>query len=39
MIVGVWQPVRGKVRLDNAALDQWDPEVLGGHIGYLPQDV
>jgi ATP-binding cassette subfamily C protein len=39
MIVGVWQPVRGNVRLDNAALDQWDPEVLGGHIGYLPQDV
>jgi ATP-binding cassette subfamily C protein len=39
MIVGVWQPVRGKIRLDNAALDQWDPDILGGHIGYLPQDV
>ena len=22
-LVGVWQPVRGKVRLDGAALDQW----------------
>jgi ATP-binding cassette, subfamily C, bacterial PrsD len=38
-LVGVWQPVRGKVRLDGAALDQWSPEVLGRHIGYLPQDV
>ena len=39
LIVGVWQPVRGKVRLDGAALDQWSPESLGRHIGYLPQDV
>src|SRR6478672_5424996 len=39
LIVGVWQPVRGKVRLDGAALDQWSPEHLGRHIGYLPQDV
>jgi PrtD family type I secretion system ABC transporter len=38
-LVGVWQPFRGKVRLDGAALDQWSSEVLGGHIGYLPQDV
>src|SRR4249919_3636406 len=39
MLVGVWQPVRGKVRLDGAALDQWAPDALGRHIGYLPQDV
>lgn len=39
LLVGVWQPVRGKVRLDGAGLDQWSPEVLGRHIGYLPQDV
>jgi ATP-binding cassette subfamily C protein len=38
-IVGVWRPVRGTVRLDGAALDQWSPEALGEHIGYLPQDV
>ena len=39
MLVGIWQPVRGKIRLDGAALDQWMPEELGRHIGYLPQDV
>ncbi|MBU6456240.1 MAG: type I secretion system permease/ATPase [Bradyrhizobium sp.] len=39
VLVGVWQPFRGKVRLDGAALDQWSPDVLGRHIGYLPQDV
>src|SRR5258705_81912 len=38
-IVGVWQAVRGKVRLDGAALDQWSSDGLGRHVGYLPQDV
>src|SRR5262249_31623555 len=38
-LVGVWQPFRGKVRLDGAALDQWPSELLGRHLGYLPQDV
>jgi ATP-binding cassette, subfamily C, bacterial PrsD len=39
MLVGVWTPVRGSVRLDGATLDQWSPEALGRHVGYLPQDV
>ena len=39
MLVGIWRPVRGKVSLDGAALDQWSPDALGQHIGYLPQDV
>src|SRR5262249_16416694 len=28
-LVGVWQPFRGKVRLDGAALDQWSSDLLG----------
>ncbi|QIA26001.1 type I secretion system permease/ATPase [Mesorhizobium sp. AA22] len=38
-IAGIWLPVRGTVRLDGATLDQWSPEELGNHVGYLPQDV
>ena len=39
LMVGVWQPVRGKVRLGWRGAGQWSPEALGRHIGYLPQDV
>jgi PrtD family type I secretion system ABC transporter len=39
MLVGVWAPGRGTVRLDGATLDQWSPESLGRYIGYVPQDV
>ena len=35
----VWKPVRGRIRLDGAALEQWSQESLGKHVGYLPQDV
>lgn len=38
-ITGVWRPAGGKMRLDGATLDQYDPDVLGGYIGYLPQRV
>jgi PrtD family type I secretion system ABC transporter len=39
LIVGVWEPVQGRVRLDGAALDQWQSDTLGRYIGYLPQDI
>jgi len=39
MIVGVWAPQIGSVRIDNANLQDWKREELGQHIGYLPQDV
>ncbi|MDA5556515.1 type I secretion system permease/ATPase [Shimia sp. MMG029] len=38
-ITGVWKTAGGKVRLDGAALDQYDPTDLGRYIGYLPQRV
>ncbi|EBA14850.1 type I secretion system ATPase [Roseobacter sp. SK209-2-6] len=38
-LTGAWRPAVGSVRLDGASLDQYAPEVLGQHIGYLPQRV
>ncbi len=38
-LFGVWRPAAGKIRLDGATLDQYDPDVLGSYIGYLPQRV
>ena len=38
-ILGIWRPASGKVRLDGASLDNYDPDTLGQHIGYLPQEV
>lgn len=38
-LIGVITPARGVIRIDGAALSQWQPATLGGAIGYLPQDV
>ncbi|WP_245422386.1 type I secretion system permease/ATPase [Alsobacter soli] len=38
-LVGLWRPARGSVRLDGVSLDQWAPDALGRHVGYLPQGV
>jgi ATP-binding cassette subfamily C protein len=38
-LTGIWPVLRGSVRLDEAELGQWTEDVLGSHIGYLPQDV
>lgn len=38
-LTGVWRPSGGKVRLDGASLDHYDPDILGGYFGYLPQRV
>lgn len=39
LIVNAWQPLSGKVRLDGAAIADWNRDELGPYIGYLPQDV
>ena len=39
LLLNIWQPTAGKVRIDGADIANWDPERLGPFIGYLPQDV
>ena len=38
-LTGVWQPGAGRIRMDGATLDQYDPDRLGTYVGYLPQRV
>ncbi|MDB5540941.1 MAG: type secretion system permease/ATPase [Devosia sp.] len=38
-LTGIWSPLRGSVRLDDAETVHWDDGSLGKHMGYLPQEV
>lgn len=38
-LTGIWRPAGGKIRLDGATIDQYGADVLGQHVGYLPQRV
>jgi PrtD family type I secretion system ABC transporter len=39
LLVGVWTPASGSVRLDGVMLSDWAREDVGPHIGYLPQEI
>jgi len=38
VICGAMPAEIGTVRVDGAQLSDWDPDELGRHVGYLPQD-
>lgn len=38
VLIGAIEPQKGRVQLDGAALDQWDRDRLGRHMGILTQD-
>jgi ATP-binding cassette subfamily C protein len=39
LVAGAAQPDAGIVRLDGANIADWDPDLLGKHVGYLPQEI
>lgn len=39
LLMGIWAPARGSVRLDGVEVADWDHEELGPHVGYVPQEV
>ncbi|MEA1892079.1 MAG: type I secretion system permease/ATPase [Campylobacterota bacterium] len=38
-ILGLWPLDQGKSRIDKADINQWDKDILGKYLGYLPQDI
>lgn len=39
LLVGVWKPHAGAVRLDGVSIGDWKREEVGPFLGYLPQDI
>ncbi len=38
VVAGAIAPDLGEIRIDGARYDDWEPDLLARHVGYLPQD-
>jgi PrtD family type I secretion system ABC transporter len=39
LLVGVWSPARGSVRLDGVEISDWNHDEIGPQMGYVPQEI
>jgi PrtD family type I secretion system ABC transporter len=39
LLLGLWAPAGGSVRLDGVELCDWSHEEVGPHVGYVPQEI
>jgi ATP-binding cassette subfamily C exporter for protease/lipase len=39
LLVGVWAPAAGHVRLDGVEISDWDRAEIGPQLGYVPQEI
>ena len=39
LLMGVWAPARGKVRLDGVEISEWSHDDVGPMVGYVPQEI
>ena len=39
MLVGIWKPAKGSVRLDGVEISDWNHDEFGPQIGYVSQEI
>jgi ATP-binding cassette, subfamily C, bacterial exporter for protease/lipase len=39
LLLGVWKPASGSVRLEGVELSDWSHDEVGPHLGYVPQEI
>lgn len=39
MLLGVWTPAMGSVRLDSVEISEWSHDEVGPLVGYVPQEI
>lgn len=39
LLIGVWKPASGSVRLDGVELSEWNHDEVGPLVGYVPQEI